>query len=83
MNLAPVLELQEQPVGAGIRELGLELDRPSLAAGAWRLVPSTGAGSARVNMQEGEIAVTQRDQVAAGSQVGLRLDRSAWSWTAS
>ena len=43
-------------------ELGLELDAVALG---------------RVDVQEGEIALAQRDQVAAGAEVGLGLDRLA------
>ena len=57
-----MLELQVQAVARVGVELGLELDA----------VPVE-----RVHVQVGEIALAQRDQVAAGAQVGLGLDGRA------
>ena len=54
-----MLELQVQPVARVGVELGLELDA----------VPVD-----RVHVQVGEVALAQRDQVAAGAEVGLGLD---------
>src|SRR5687768_15843147 len=62
VDLALVLELQEQPVAGLARELGREGDRrPAGLAG-------------RVDMEVGEVAFAQRDQMAAGAEVGLHLD---------
>ena len=57
-----VLELEEQPVAAGGRELGLERD---------------GRSPRRVDVQERQVALAQRDEVAAGAEVRLGRDRLA------
>ena len=55
-----MLELQVQAVARARLQVGLELDAVRLG---------------RVHVQEREIALAQRDQVAAGAEVGLGLDR--------
>ena len=57
MDAAAVLELKEQAVAALGRELRRERDRLSLLGG--------------VGVQVAEVALAQRDEVAAGAEVGL------------
>jgi hypothetical protein len=58
---AGVLELEEQPVAARGRERRRESDAVVL----------------RVHVQERQVALAQRDEVAAGAEVRLDLDRLA------
>src|SRR5215208_7912935 len=60
MNVAPGLELEEQPVLAGARKPGRELDR--LARGRRPV-------GRRVDVEEREIALAQHHQVTAGAEV--------------
>ena len=72
MDGACDLELQEQAVAAGGREVGRERHD------AGRLVAVV-----RVDVQVGEVALAQRDQVAAGAEVRLEAgDRPAVAATA-
>ena len=63
---AVVLEVEVEVVAAGARDLGAELDvRAGLRLPvAWL--------AARVDVQVGEVAFAQRDEVAVGAEVGLR-----------
>ena len=58
MHAAPGPELQEEPVGPGGRERRPE--RRAVLVG--------------VHVQEGEVALAQRDEVTLGAQVGLDGD---------
>ena len=62
LDAALELELQKQAVAAGGRECRTELD---------------GVCVGRVDVQKGEVAVAQGDEVPAGAEVGLGLDRCA------
>ena len=57
-----VLELEEQPVAVGGRELGLEADRPPIGA------------PGRMNVEEREVTLAESHEMAAGAEVGLGLD---------
>src|SRR5215218_7215698 len=61
VDLAFVLELEEQAVAALSRERRLE--RRAVAG--------------RVDVEEGQVALAQGDEVPSGAQVGLRLDLAA------
>ena len=62
LDAALVLELQEEAIAAGGREGRAELDG-SLVGG--------------VDVEEGEVTLSQGDEVPAGAEVGLGLDRCA------
>src|SRR5829696_6482317 len=66
VDAAVVLELEEQPVAPGARELGLEGDSPGRPLAL-----------DRVDVEEGEIALAQSDQVSVRPQIGLDVDRGA------
>jgi hypothetical protein len=66
-----VLELQEQPVAALRRERRGEADRVVVRA---RVAVAVLGG---MHVQEGEIALAQGHQVAAGAEVGLGVHGSA------
>ena len=60
MDLAGVLELEEEAIAAGGRVLDLERDRPASAGLALR-----------VGVQVGLVVLAQGDEVAVGAEVGL------------
>ena len=65
MDLAPILELQEEAVVALARELGHEPD------------PVATLTLDRMDMQEGQITLAQGHQVAVRAEVGLEHDQLA------
>src|SRR5688572_16989915 len=67
---AVVLELEEQSVARRARKLGGEGHRTA------PLAPAIGVAG-RMNVQIGQIAFAQRDQMAARAEVGLDGDRLA------
>ena len=70
--VAAVLEVQEQTVVARTGHLGVESDLRA------RRGPRRRPVAVRVDVQVGQVAVAQRDQVAVGAQVGLQVvDRLA------
>ena len=69
---AVVLEVEVEVVAAGARDLGAELD---VRAGLGLPVAGLPAG---VDVQVGEVALAQGDQVPVGPEVGLQVgDRPA------
>ena len=55
----------------------LELEEQAVAAGGGELDLEVGAVAARVDVQERHVALAERDEVAAGAEVGLGRDRLA------
>src|SRR5918994_7362351 len=65
---ALMLEVEEQPVGAGAGNLGEEPDRRASAGLAVARLP------VGMDMEVGQVTGPQRDQVPVGGQVGLQID---------